>query len=133
MAAWRSREHGAPGVPLDRFRLAVMPAWEAPSEIIRKASIEPPGASKGRSIAFRKFQPFSQNLELSMAYGRTAAKRIADRAVGRTWSRAAEANGPARALAHPISVSRLHGLSSSIQILAFRRPICFEVASAVAS
>jgi hypothetical protein len=62
-----------------------------------------------------------------MAYGRTAAKKIADRAVGRIGSRAAEANGPTRALAHPVScVSSLRGLSSSIQILAFRRLICFE-------
>jgi hypothetical protein len=47
----------------------------APSEIIPKASIEPPGASKDRSIAFRKFQPFSQNRELSMAYAQRAAKK----------------------------------------------------------
>ena len=42
-------------------------------------------------------------------------------------SRAAEANGPTRALAHPVNcVSRLRGLSSSIQILAFRHLIDFE-------
>jgi hypothetical protein len=34
-----------------------------------------PRGFKKRSIAFRKFQPFSQNPELSMAYGRAAAKK----------------------------------------------------------
>jgi hypothetical protein len=119
----------APGVPLDRFRFAAVTAWEARSEIIPKTSIEPPGASKSRSIAFRKFQPFSPNQELSMACGRTAAKKFADRAVRRTWSRSAEANGPLGVLGHPVNcVSRLRGLSSSIQTLAFRRLIYFEAA-----
>jgi hypothetical protein len=62
-----------------------------------------------------------------MACGRPAAKKLPTAPVGRTGSRAAEANGPIRALAHRVNcVSRLRGLSSSIQILAFRRLIHFE-------
>jgi hypothetical protein len=102
-------------------------ALDARSEINPKASIEPPGASKDRSIAFRKFQPLSQNPELSMAYARTAAKKFRPRPWGGHGSLAAEANGPTRALAHPVNcVSRLRGLSSSIQILAFPRLIYLE-------
>jgi hypothetical protein len=72
-----------------------MPAWGA----FRNHPESFDRASRGfkrPSIAFRKFQMLSRNPELSMAYGRTAAKKIADRAVGRAWSRAAEPNGPTR-------------------------------------
>jgi hypothetical protein len=104
--AGRSKEQGAPGVPLDGFAPLAMTAmlqpplgghtvWETRSEINPESFNRASRGFKRRSIAFRKFQPFSQNPELSMAYGRAAAKKIADRAVGRTWvARAAKADGP---------------------------------------
>jgi hypothetical protein len=90
------------------------PGW-APSEILPKASIERPGASKGfkrPSIGFKKFQFLSPNRGLSMAYRRMKAKKIADRAVGRTGPRAAEARARSPGQS-PIP------LSPSIPILAF--------------
>jgi hypothetical protein len=61
-----------------------------------------------------------------MAYGRAAAKKSPTAPWGGHGSRAAKASGPTRALAHPVHcVFRLRGLSSSIQVLAFRRLICF--------
>jgi hypothetical protein len=67
-----------------------------------------------------------------MAYGRTAAKKSPTALRGGQGSRAAEASGPdARACVSRFAspggcVSRLRGLSSSILVLAFRRPVDFE-------
>jgi hypothetical protein len=81
---------------------------------------------KGRSIAFRKFQSFSPNRELSMAYGRTAAKKSPTAPWGGR-GRALPRRTVLGALAHPANrISRLRGLSSSIQILASRRLIYFR-------
>jgi hypothetical protein len=89
----------------------------------KHASIEPPGASKGRQSPSENFNRFPRIENYQWLTGERG-KKIADRAVGRTWPRAAEANGPTRALAHPVNcLSRLRGLSSSTQILAFRRLI----------
>jgi hypothetical protein len=135
--AGRSKEQGAPGVPLDGFAPLAMTAmlqpplgghtvWETRSEINPKASIEPPGASKGVQSPSENFNRFPRIENYQWLTGDRRRKN-SDRAVGRTGSRAAEANGPTRALAHAVNcVSCLRGLSSFIQILAFRRLIYLE-------
>jgi hypothetical protein len=61
-------------------------AWEAPSEISPKASIEPPGASGAVQIppnwVSENFNPFPRIADLSIVYGQVAAKKIAGRALG---------------------------------------------------
>jgi hypothetical protein len=107
--------------------LAAMPIWERAfrnhSESFDRAS----GGFKRPSIAFRKFQSFSWNRGLSMAYGRTAAKKIADRAVGRTGAARRRGERSLRAKAFGArQPGRLHIPPSSIPILLCRRLIDFE-------
>ena len=67
-----------------------------------------------------------------MACGRTAAKKIADGAVGRTWVARPQGERSSCAMMRfavanlVLCGSRLRGLSSSILILACRRRIDFE-------
>jgi hypothetical protein len=99
----------------------------APSEISPKASIEPPGASKGLQSPSENFSPF---LSIENYQWLTGERRPKNRRPRRAadMGRVAEANGPyaresvshspTQATAYP----RFRGLSSSIPILACRRP-----------
>jgi hypothetical protein len=142
MAAWRSKDHGAPGVPLDRFAPLAMTAmlqpllgghtvWESRSGINPKASFERPGASKGVQSPSENFNRFPRFQNYQWLTGERRPKKLPTAPWG-GHGRAPPSRTVLRArmrfaLANPGScASRLRGLSSSIQILVCRCLIHFE-------
>jgi hypothetical protein len=99
-------------------------AFRNHSESFDRAS----GGFKRPSIAFRKFQSFSRNRGLSMAYGRRRPKKIADRARGsdRVARRRGEPSLTRENAFGARQPARLDIPPSSIPILLRRRLIDFE-------